>query len=105
MEAEILQELKEELQNEADFNEIMLKNRIKNAIREVKAIRRYPKAYTENQINDDMNNFYSVVRAVALYDYNLVGAEGEQGHTENGISRNYVKRESLFGDVLPLARL
>ena len=105
METEILEELKIELQNEPGFSEEILKLKIKNAIREVKQIRRYPKAYTETYIDSDLLNYYAIVKDVALYDYNMLGAEGEAGHSENGISRTYIDRNKLFSGVIPIAKL
>lgn len=105
METEILEELKIELGNEADFSEYVLSVKIKNAIREVKAARKYPANYTSTMIEADMERFYATIRNVALYDYNMRGAEGEAGHTENGITRTYTDRNKLFYDVIPLCKM
>lgn len=86
------------------FNEVLLKSKVDNAYREVQTARRYPSSYTEASIERDMENYYSQVRSVALYDYNQVGAEGQTSFSEDGSSIHYVDRKSLFAGVLPIAR-
>ena len=105
LQSEILADLTLEVKDDASFNSSKLQQKIKNAIREVKRIRRYPVTYTEEQIKEDMNKFYSNIRNVALYDYNKIGAEGQEEHLEGGITRVYEDRNKLFRGVLPLSRL
>ena len=56
-------------------------------------------SFNEHLIASDLYNFYSIIHDVALYDYNKIGAEGESSHSENGISRHYVERDKLLGNV------
>lgn len=102
---EVFTELYEELKNEPDFNETILANKIKNAIREIKLRRCYQYSkYTDADIENDLNNYYSVIKDVALYDYNKIGSEGQSSHSEDGTSRHYVDRNKLFGDVVAFVR-
>lgn len=105
LQSELIADLTLELQGEETFNDSVLTQKVVNAIREVKRARKYPSYYTDERIKKDLYEYYSAIRAVAQYDYNLVGAEGETSHSENGTSRSYVKRQELFADVLPLAKL
>jgi len=99
---EIIDELTIELQDEPDFKANVLANKVKNAIREVKLTRNYGATnYDNSQIESDLEKFYSCILNLARYDYNQLGAEGQTTHTENGISRNYVKRESILANVTP----
>ena len=50
-----------------------------------------------------MENYYSQVREIAMYDYNQVGAEGQTQYSQDGVSVHYVDRNSLFYGVLPIA--
>lgn len=106
IEQEIAEDLKEEL-SETDelFNEKVMLSKIRSAIREVKRARNYPDSYTDEMIESDMSNYYTNIRNLALYDYNSVGSEGEQSHSENGISRSYVDRAKMLAGVTPLARV
>ena len=97
---EIVAELTVELQDEPTFNVNILAIKVKNAIREVKMKRNYQAtSYTDEQVEKDLYNYFSVIKSVALYDYNQIGAEGEQSHSENSISRTWVDRDDLFKGV------
>lgn len=105
LEYELLEDLSEELSaTDPKFKPELIKPKIKNAIREVKRVRNYPKHYTESMITEDMQDFYSNIRALALYDYNIIGGEFQESYSENGKSGSFVKRNSLFAGVIPLSR-
>jgi len=97
---EIVEELTIELGNDTTFNADILALKVKNAIREVKMKRNYEAtSYTDKQIEKDLYNYYSVIKSVALYDYNQIGTEGQSSHNENGVSRTWVNRDELFRGV------
>lgn len=97
---EVVEELTIELKNDPTFSVDILSVKVKNAVRDVKMKRNYiDTAYTDEQIAKDLYNYYSVIKSVALYDYNQIGAEGEQSHNENSISRSWVNRDELFKSV------
>ncbi|RKI36312.1 hypothetical protein D7V86_24525 [bacterium D16-51] len=94
-------ELADDLQSDSDVANLSLK--IKNAIREVKMRRNYQRDCTREFIEQDMFQFYSVVYNLVVYDWNKIGAEGEQSHSGSGTSRSYVDREKYFAPVIPFA--
>lgn len=100
----IIEELTTELQNEVDFNVDILRLKVNNAYREVKQARNYPSSYTDSMKEADMENFYTNVKALALYDYNKVGAEGQTQYSADGESIHYVDRNKMFVGILPIAR-
>lgn len=102
---ELIADLTAYLEGEPTFNAPILKQAVLGAIREVKTARKYPTTYTEEQIANDLYGFYSNIRNIALYDYNMIGIEGQVSSSENGVSRSYVDRNKLFKGVIPLARL
>lgn len=105
LESDILEDLTAELsETDKKFKQSLIIPKIKNAIREVKRARKYPKHYTESMITEDMQGFYSNIRALALYDYNIIGGEFQESYLENGKSGTFVKRNSLFAGVIPLSR-
>lgn len=85
------------------FNPVLLRSKVENAYREVKTARNYPASYTEAAIERDMEKYYSQVRAIALYDYNAIGAEFQTQFSEDGASVHFADRSSLFAGVLPIA--
>lgn len=100
IEQEIIAELTIELQDEDTFNAEILAVKVRNAIRELKMKRNYiVTSYTDEQIESDLYNYFSVIKSVALYDYNQIGSEGEQSHSENSVSRSWVSRDDLFAGV------
>lgn len=104
IEASVIDELKIELKNEVDFDAEILGIKVRNAIREVKTARNYPKSYTESMIQSDMENFISNIRAIALYDYSKIGAEGQSQYSADGESIHYLDRDKLFTGIIPIAR-
>ena len=102
---EIIADLTLELGAEPTFNADALRQKVINAIREVKTARKYPSYYTDEQISRDLYDHYSNIRNIALYDYNKMGGEFEQSHNENSVNRSFVDRNSLFSGVIPLCKL
>ena len=60
---------------------------------------------TDEEIEQDIPRYYTQCMNVARYDYNQLGAEGEESHSENGISRKYIAREKLWSGVVPFAKV
>ncbi len=105
LEQEIVADLTAELSiSDEKFNADLLLSKVRSALREVKKARKYPPYYTESQIDRDMYDYYSNVRNIALYDYNLIGAEGQTSSSEGGTGRSYVDRNELFSGIVPLSR-
>lgn len=105
LEQEIIAELTIELQGDATFNADILAVKVRNAIREVRKARNYPKSYTEEQMQSDMYDYFSNIRNIALYDYNQIGGEFQQSNSEPGNSRTYVDRDKLFAGICPFVRV
>lgn len=102
---EILSDLTTELGLKDNDEMAKLSIKVKNAEREVKRARNYPNSYTDKMIEEDLYNYYSNIKDLALYDYNQIGAEGESEHLENSINRKWVNRNSLFNGVFPVGKI
>ena len=105
LQEELLADLTLELEDSDNFQSKALLQKIMGAIREVKTARNYPSHYSDLQIERDLYHFYPNIRHLALYDYNQIGAEFEESHGENSISRSWCERKELFNGVLPLSRI
>lgn len=81
----------------------ILLSKIRNAINDVKIQRNYQSYHTEDFINSDIKRFYSNIRALALYDWNKRGVEGQSSHSSNGTSRGYEDRNKCFNGIIPFA--
>lgn len=103
---ELVADLKTELKNDPNFDEDILKIKVKNAIRDVRQRRNYgATTYKEDAIAEDIESYYSVIRNVALYDYNQIGAEGQVSHDENSVNRVWVDRNKLFNGVVAFVKV
>lgn len=102
---EIIEDLQIELTiTDENFNLDLLQLKVKSAYQDVKQVRNYPDYYTEEMIDSDMRKFYSNIVNIARHDYYKVGADYENSHSENGVSRSYQDRDKLFAGVIPLSR-
>lgn len=105
LESDLLEDLTAELsETDENFKQSLIIPKIKNAIREARRARNYPKHYAESAIAEDLENYYSNIRSIALFDYNQIGGEGQSSSSENGISRSYIDRNKLFSGIIPLSR-
>ena len=97
---EILTELAVEFGNDPDYNANVLRIKINQAIRKVRTRRNYAvTTMTEEDIQKDLYNYYSVIFALAEYYYNQRGGEYEVQHNEGGVSRIWVNEEELLRSV------
>lgn len=102
---EITEELKIELKDEPNLDDQLLTSKVKSAYREVKAARKYPTFYNDAMIEKDMENFYSQIKALTMYDYLKIGAEGQDQYSADGENIKYSDRNAIFDGVLPIARV
>lgn len=104
---ELLKELQNDLEVElaselyTDSDRASLSSKIKGAYREIKGKRNYQEHHTEEFINSDMEKMYSLIKYLALYDWNHIGGEGETAHSENGTSRTWHSRDEILMKVIP----
>lgn len=108
---ELLEKLKTDLEVELSFevsdnsNKVLLFSKIKAAYYDVKYHRNYQEHHTEEFIDKDMLNLYPVIRQLALFDWNMIGAEGQVSMSENGTSRTWVKRDEILSKVIPFVQV
>lgn len=77
---------------------------IKQATEDVKARRNYPDSYTDEMITEDLKKFDSVIVNLAVYDHSQAGEAFMASYGENGVSRTWKDRDSLFAGVFPFAK-
>lgn len=98
MKNKILQDL---LMYLGEGEEALLSLLINRAIANVKVKRNYPNHWDEDMIDDDLENYQYVIFDAVVYAYGKMGAEGQQSHSENGISRSWIDEGKLYADVIP----
>lgn len=103
---EIVAELAAELDKQPTFNMDVLRIKVANAMREVRLKRNYQaSSYTDEQIEADLYNYYSVIKNLALYDFAQIGAPFESSHSENSTSRSWISRDEITKYVFPFVKI
>lgn len=98
---QIIADLTIELGNEPTFKPEILKIKVNDAYRKVKA----RKAYHNTSFNDEKiekhlyDKHYQDIKDVALYNYNMIGAEFQKSHNENNISRSWRTEDEIMGNI------
>lgn len=83
----------------------LLEQLINQATKEIANKRRYPEDYTKEEIESDLENYESVIVNLVVYDRVKLGGDFQQSDSENGKSRSWVDRSTLFNGVYPIARI
>lgn len=84
---------------------LLLEQLINQATEDIKNKRRYPKDYTKEEIEKDLKKYESVLVNVVVYDRMKLGGDFQQSDSENGKSRTWVDRNTLFKEIYPIARI
>lgn len=104
---ELIQEIYEQLMSDVnpvrDGDASILLLKVKNAYREIKSVRNYQDNATDAFIDSDMAQFWQQIYNLALYDFNIRGAEFESTINENGEYRSFIDRSKLLQEVTPFA--
>lgn len=83
----------------------LLEQLISQAEADIRAKRMYPDSYTDEKIAEDLKRFESVIVNVVVYDHSQAGEDFMANYSENGVSRTWRDRESLFVGVFPFAKV
>lgn len=78
---------------------------IDQATQEVINRRGYPESYTQERICEDMKKYEGAIVNLAVYDHSQAGEAFMVSYTENGVSRNWKDRDSLFAGVFPFVKI
>jgi len=95
-----------EMRGDPSFNSDIVASKVSAVVKELMQKRRYNKSgMSDEAILEDLENYYSQALNVARYDFNTIGAEGEERHTENGVDRTFTERGKMWTGVVPLGRV
>lgn len=104
---ELLKELQKDLETElvseihTDSDRALLSSKIKGAYMAVRRKRNYQVHHAQAFIDSDMYTMYDIIRELAMYDYNQIGAEGQSSDSDNGHSRTWIPRSGILIQVIP----
>lgn len=95
-----------EMSSDPTYNADVVASKVSAVVRELIQRRRYIKSgMPEWAVKEDLENYYTQALNVARYDFNTIGAEGEDRHTENGIDRTFTERARFWAGVVPIGRV
>ena len=86
-------------------DDLLIEQLIKQAPEDVKNRRNYPDSYTEEMITKDLKQFEGVIVNLVVYDHSQAGEEFMASFGENGVSRTWKDRDSLFVGVFPFVKM
>ena len=102
----IADDLEVELKDMPTYNRNLLDIKVKDAVRDVMDKRGYASAgYSIDMIEDDIERYIPQIKALAQYDYLIIGAFGESYHYEGGTNRTWIDRRRLYKGIIPLASI
>ena len=85
-----------EMSSDPTYNADVVASKVSAVVRELVQRRRYKRSgMSDYDIEEDLENYYPQALNVARFDYNTIGAEGQERHTENGIDRSFIERGKL----------
>lgn len=82
----------------------LIEQLLEQARNEIIEKRNYPETYTQDQIDSDVKKFENVMVNLAVYDRSQAGEAYMASFSENGVSRTWKDRESLFVGVYPFVK-
>ena len=86
-------------------DDLFIEQLIKQATEDVKARRNYPDSYTDEMITEDLKKFEGVIVNLVVYDHSQAGEAFMASYGENGVSRTWKDRDSLFVGVFPFVKM
>lgn len=102
----IADDLQTELGDMPTFSREVLDIKVEDAVRDVMDKRGYASAgYSLDMIEDDIERYIPQIKALAQYDYLIIGASGESYHYEGGTNRTWIDRRRLYNGIIPLASI
>ena len=82
----------------------LIEQLLDQARKEIISRRNYPDTYTQDQIDSDVKNYEDIMVDLAVYNRSQAGEAYMASLSENGVSRTWKDRESLFSGVFPFVK-
>lgn len=83
----------------------LIEQLIEQSRQEIISLRNYPSSYTQEQIDNDLSKYESVIVNLTVYDHSQAGENFMSSYSENGISRNWVDRNELLAGIFPYVKI
>lgn len=83
----------------------LIEQLIEQSRQEIISLRNYPSSYTQEQIDNDMSNYESVIVNLTVYDHSQAGENYMASMNEGGVNRTWKNRNDLLAGVFPLVNV
>ena len=83
----------------------LIEQLIEQSRQEIISLRNYPSSYTQEQIDNDMSNYESVIVNLTVYDHSQAGENYMASMNEGGVNRTWKNRNDLLDGVFPFVKV
>ena len=83
----------------------LIEQLIEQSRQEIISLRNYPSSYTQEQIDNDMSNYESVIVNLTVYDHSQAGENYMASMNEGGVNRTWKNRSDLLAGVFPFVKV
>ncbi len=83
----------------------LIEQLIEQSRQEIISLRNYPGSYTQEQIDNDLSKYESVIVNLTVYDHSQAGENYMASMNEGGVNRTWKNRNELFVGVFPLVNV
>ena len=83
----------------------LIEQLIEQSRQEIISLRNYPGSYTQEQIDNDLSKYESVIVNLTVYDHSKAGENYMASMNEGGVNRTWKNRNELFAGVFPLVNV
>ena len=83
----------------------LIEQLIEQSRQEIISLRNYPSSYTQEQIDNDMSNYESVIVNLTVYDHSQAGENYMASMNEGGVNRAWKNRNDLLAGVFPFVKV
>lgn len=83
----------------------LIEQLIEQSRQEIISLRNYPGSYTQEQIDNDLSKYESVIVNLTVYDHSQAGENYMASMNEDGVNRTWKNRNELFVGVFPLVNV
>lgn len=83
----------------------LIEQLIEQSRQEIISLRNYPSSYTQEQIDNDLSKYESVIVNLTVYDHSQAGENYMVSMNEGGVNRTWKNRNELFAGVFPLVNV
>ena len=83
----------------------LIEQLIEQSRQEIISLRNYPSSYTQEQIDNDMSNYESVIVNLTVYDHSQAGENYMASMNEGGVNRTWKNRNDLLAVVFPFVKV